>query len=178
MHPALSVGSPAKNSTRRFFFLFLIIFMPIHILALVSHSLPVVTQIRGHIAGSPSPSPLRYVPSFLSREEFSAFSSLVDSRRIVPIHAARRSQQLILVFFCTFTNKVKISPRWESDSRTNASSIRGQPLFFSHTSTSQLLDKPWSQVWSLLPPGACLQILSRIGFSDPPTARRFFIECC
>ena len=30
-------------------------------------------------------------------------------------------------------------------------------LFFSHTSTYQLLDKPWSQVSSLLPPGSCLQ---------------------
>ena len=35
----------------------------------------------------------------------------------------------------------------------------------------------WSQVSSLLPPGSCLQFLSRIGFSNP-TARRFFIECC
>ena len=30
---------------------------------------------------------------------------------------------------------------------------------------------------SLLPPGSCLQFLSRMGFSNP-TARRFFIECC
>ena len=36
---------------------------------------------------------------------------------------------------------------------------------------SDLLDKPWSQVSSLLPPGTCLQFLSRIGFSIP-TARR------
>ena len=36
---------------------------------------------------------------------------------------------------------------------------------------SQLLDKLWSQVSSLLPPGTCLQFLSRIGFSIP-TARR------
>ena len=50
-------------------------------------------------------------------------------------------------------------------------------FIFSHTSTFQLLDKPWSQVSSLLPPGSCLQFLSRIGFSNP-TARRFFIECC
>ena len=50
-------------------------------------------------------------------------------------------------------------------------------LLFSHTSTFQHLDKPWSQVSSLLPPGSCLQFLSRIGFSNP-TARRFFVECC
>ena len=36
---------------------------------------------------------------------------------------------------------------------------------------SDLLDKPWSQVSCLLPPGTCLQFLSRIGFSIP-TARR------
>ena len=53
----------------RFFFLFSVPFL---ILALLSSpSLPVVTQIRGHIAGPPPPSPLRCVPSFLSREEFS-----------------------------------------------------------------------------------------------------------
>ena len=37
---------------------------------------------------------------------------------------------------------------------------------------SDLLDKPWSQVPPLFPPGTCLQFLSRIGFSIP-TARRF-----
>ena len=49
-------------------------------------------------------------------------------------------------------------------------------FFFSHF-TFQLLDKPWSQVSSLLPPGACLQFLSRLltGFSNP-AARRFFIS--
>ena len=36
----------------------------------------------------------------------------------------------------------------------------------------QLLDKLWSQVSSLSPPGTCLHFLSRIGFSIP-TARRF-----
>ena len=49
--------------------------------------------------------------------------------------------------------------------------------FFSHKSTFQLLDKPWSQVLSLLPPGSFLQFFSRIGFSNP-TARRISIECC
>ena len=46
------------------------------ILALFSPSLPVETQIRGHMAGPPPPSPLR--------EKISELSSLVDSRRIVP----------------------------------------------------------------------------------------------
>ena len=47
---------------------------------------------------------------------------------------------------------------------------------FPHTTTFQLLDKPWSQVSSLLPPGSCLNFSSRIGISDP-TARRFDIKC-
>ena len=50
-------------------------------------------------------------------------------------------------------------------------------FFLSHTFTSQLLDKPRSQVSSLLPPGSCLQFLSRIGFSNP-IARRLFFDCC
>ena len=50
-------------------------------------------------------------------------------------------------------------------------------FFLFHTSTFQLLDRPWSQVSSLLAPGSCLQFLPRIGFSNP-TARRFFIEFC
>ena len=38
---------------------------------------------------------------------------------------------------------------------------------------TKLLDKPWSHVSSFLPPGSCLQLVSRRGFSNP-TARRFF----
>ena len=49
----------------------------------------VVTQIRGHIAGSSPPFPLRYIRALHScREKDSAPSSLVDSRRIVPTYAA------------------------------------------------------------------------------------------
>ena len=44
-------------------------------------------------------------------------------------------------------------------------------LFFSLL-LFQLLDKLWSQVSALLPPGTCLQFLSCAGFSIP-TARRF-----
>ena len=39
-------------------------------------------------------------------------------------------------------------------------------------SFSDLLDKPWSQVSCLSPPGTSLELLSRVGFSIP-TARRF-----
>ena len=77
------------------------------ILAPLSRSLPVVTQIRGHIAGPPPPFPLWHVPSFLSREEVS-ISLLVDSRRIVPTHAARRSQQLIPFLFAFLQIKSKL----------------------------------------------------------------------
>ena len=48
-------------------------FSPSCFLALLSRSLPVVAQTRGRIAGPPPPSPLRYVPSLLSREESSVF---------------------------------------------------------------------------------------------------------
>ena len=57
-----------------------------------SLSLQLVTQIQGHIAGSSTPFPLRYVPSFLSREDSSLF--LPSSTRIESTHAARCSQQL------------------------------------------------------------------------------------
>ena len=50
-------------------------------------------------------------------------------------------------------------------------------FFFAHFYFPGSGQKPWSQVSFLLPPGSCLQFLSRIGFSSP-TARRFFIECC
>ena len=59
------------------------------------------------------------------RENISAPSSLVDLRRTVLTHA-RRSQQLWILSFI-FENKSKISPRRDSNSRTNTSSIRGLP---------------------------------------------------
>ena len=64
--------------------------------------------------------------------------------------------------------------------RATRPSVLPFSYFFSHASTFQLLDKPWSQVSSLPPPplpGCCLQFLSRIGFSNP-AGRRFSIECC
>ena len=45
--------------------------------------------------------------------------------------------------------------------------IFGVSFFFCLTFTFQLLDKQWPQVWSLFPPGTCLQFLSRTGFSIP-----------
>ena len=81
----------------------------------------------GSHSGPPPPPPHYGTCLYFNCVKNSAFSSLVDSRRIVPrTHAARRSQQLILLLF--FGNKFKISPRWESNSTTNASSMRGKPL--------------------------------------------------
>ena len=63
----------------------LFFFIPFITLALLSRSLPAVTQIRGHIAGlSPPPPQYGTCLHFLSRKKNnSAFSSLVDSRRIL-----------------------------------------------------------------------------------------------
>ena len=47
-------------------------------------------------------------------------------------------------------------------------------FFFLDTSSIKLLDKPWSQVSSLLPPGSCLQFLPRIGFSNPTHCSSIF----
>ena len=54
---------------------------------------------------------------------------------------------------------------------------RGRDFNLASFFTFHLLDKPWSQVSPLLPPGSCLKFLSRIGFSNP-NARRYVIECC
>ena len=105
--------------------------LPSHLLSspFYSLSLLVVTQIRGHIAGSSPPLPTTVRALNFYREEISALSSLVYTRRIVLTHA-RRSQQLILLFI--FAHNFKMSPRRNSNSRTNTidinSSIRGLPL--------------------------------------------------
>ena len=93
----LLVGVLCLKSCSRFCIIFWFhhIYYPCTTLVLPSSSS--ITQIRGHIAGPPTPSPPRYMPSFLSRED-SAFSSLVRSRRIVLTHAARCSQQLVVLF--------------------------------------------------------------------------------
>ena len=101
----------------------------------------VVTQIRGHIAGSSPPIPTTVRALHFYREKILAVSSLVDSRRIVLTHA-RHSQQLI--FFFLFANKFKISPQRDSISRTNThssiSSIRGLPLV---NRADRLLNTPY-----------------------------------
>ena len=66
------------------------------VFALLSLSFLVVTQIRGNISRSSPPLPTTVRALHLYREKISA--SLVHSRRIVLIRA-RRSQQLVLLFF-------------------------------------------------------------------------------
>ena len=62
------------------FIAFMIFALPLY--SGVRALLIVVTQIRGHIASSFPPSPLRFVPGTYYREETSTLSSLVDSRRM------------------------------------------------------------------------------------------------
>ena len=53
-----------------------------------------VTQIPVHSAGSSSPSPLRYAPPFLSREDSSNFSPRrIASNRVLRIHNRRSMRQ-------------------------------------------------------------------------------------
>ena len=56
-----------------------------HLFFALLFSLLVVTQIRGHIAGSSPPLPTTVRALHFYREKISALSSLVDSRRIVTI---------------------------------------------------------------------------------------------
>ena len=93
-------------SATTFFFL---LFFPSHLL---SSPFLVVTQIRGHIAGSSPPLPTTVRALHFYRENISALSSLVDSRRIV-LTDARRSQQLILFFI--FATKFEVWPRRDSN---------------------------------------------------------------
>ena len=82
-------------------------------------SLQVVTQIRGHIAGSSSSSPIRFVPCIIIAKIFRFFSP--SSTRVelyLPTVGALRS------FLHIFANKFKILPRRDSNSRINTSSVR------------------------------------------------------
>ena len=94
------------------------IYQPPATLALAG-SPSLVTQIRGHIAGPPPPSPLRYVPSSLSREDF-IFSFPRRLASIVPTHAVGRSQQLI--FFLAFLQGMK-SKSHHGENRTQGPTL-------------------------------------------------------
>ena len=85
-----------------------------------------MTRIRGHIASSSSPSPLRFMPCiFIARrlQPLLPPSTRVELR--LPTLGALSS-----CFFFLFENIFKISPRWDSSSRANIinNSIRRLPL--------------------------------------------------
>ena len=71
-------------------------FHPIYFFVFFSLSLLVVSQIRGHIAGSYPPLPTTVRALRLFREKISALCSLVDLSRTVLTHT-RRSQQLLIL---------------------------------------------------------------------------------
>ena len=116
------------RGTRPFLFLFSMSFIILALLFSLSLLRIVVAQIRGPIAGSSPPLPTTVRALLFCRKKISTLlSSLVDSHRSVLTRAINgRSQQLILFFFCfnVFANKFGISPRRDSNSRTNTSSIR------------------------------------------------------
>ena len=67
-----------------FYYFEVLLFFPSHSVCspFYSPSLLVVTQIRGHIAGSSPPLPTTVRALHFYREEISALPSLVDSRRL------------------------------------------------------------------------------------------------
>ena len=96
-----------------------------------SLSLLDVTQIRGHIAGSPPPHPCGSCLAFFIARRLQLFLASSTPRRIVPTHA-RRSQQLILFIFRKKHVQNITTAGFELHmSRINTilvrSSIRGQP---------------------------------------------------
>ena len=83
-----------RTCTHAHFYIFVHLFFffhPIYYLrpSILSLSLLVVTQIRGHIAGSSLPLHATVRALHFYREKMSALPSLVDSRRIVLTHARR-----------------------------------------------------------------------------------------
>ena len=81
-----------RNSIVLEFFFF---FSPSHLLSspFYSLSLLVVTQIRGHIAGSSPPLPTTVRALHFYREKISALSSLANSRRIVEDNKTKRESK-------------------------------------------------------------------------------------
>ena len=108
-----------------FFFLFSFFFFPSHLLSSPLHCLSLLQPCsRNSDPGSHG----RVRALHFYREKISALSSLVDSRRIVLTHARRWALSAVHPCFLIFANEFKISPRRDSNSRTNTDSIRGLPL--------------------------------------------------
>ena len=83
---------PTKTLKYSFAFFLLFVVHPIYYLRPSILSLLVVTQIRSYIAGSSPRLPTTVRALHFYRENISAFSSLINSRRIVLTHAGRSRQ--------------------------------------------------------------------------------------
>ena len=124
-----------------------------------SNLLSSLTQIRGHMTGSSPPSPPRFVRYILIARRLPLF--LPSSTRVeLCLTHAKRSQQLILFTF--FKNNFKISPRRDSNSRTNT--IRGLLLLLLHhrgdtTHTREAAHIQWlTLVRTLIPQSECRNV--------------------
>ena len=118
------VHAPGKHPGRRIMHFFF--FFPSHsfIMFALLFSLP---PSRNSDPGSNSrlffpPTHYGSCLAFLSREDFSSFFPVVTST----LEALSAVDPFLFLFL--FANKFKISPRRDSNSRTNTSSIRGLPL--------------------------------------------------
>ena len=83
------------------------------ILALLSHSLPAVPQIRGHIAGPPPPSPLRYrALIFIARiiQHFLPSSTRVELHQVYLVLGIWIPFQMSYPAY--LTNQTTVSTRW------------------------------------------------------------------
>ena len=120
---------PLRGDFFQFITEYFFCFFPSHLFSSPFFSLLsiVVTQIRGHIAGSSPPLPTTVRALHFYREKISARCSLVDSRRIVLTHA-RRSQQLIIFSFFFLQINSKSLHGGIRTHGPNTNSIRGLPL--------------------------------------------------
>ena len=116
------------------------------------------------------------LPAVFNRYIFMCASYVADRSMHLYSGMHRQQRHKLPGTACPWNENFQRRPGEGTQTTTAALPMLCFSFLFSHTSTFQLLDKPWSQVPSLLPPGSCLQFLSRIGFSNP-AARRFFIEC-
>ena len=84
-HRKSSIRNINARNPLFYFILFYFYFCSSHLLSshiVFSLSFQLITQIRGHIPGSSTPFPPRYVPSFLSREDFNLSFLFNSSRRL------------------------------------------------------------------------------------------------
>ena len=126
---SLILHPPNREIQGLFIFFYHYFFCPSHLLSSPVCSLPPShnSDPGSHSRLSSPPSPQRFVPCiFIASWKFQLF--LPSSTRRVELclsTLARPSLQFVLFLFIFFANKFRISPRRDSNSRTNTSSIRG-----------------------------------------------------